>query len=79
VGACWRLDVDADLPYPGRAARKHAADPVHTSPAQRVSRPGVGRQVREAAVGLLVTGPVVVPGWWAIWKACDGLWALLWS
>lgn len=33
-------------------------------------------EIRRDVVAAVVTGPLVVPIWWGIWKLCDTLWTM---
>ena len=32
--------------------------------------------IRREIPSLLITAPIVVPIWWALWKVCDSLWLM---
>jgi hypothetical protein len=71
-----RYDRDREVGPPLGARVRHRRQPETGLPGER----SVWERVRAVLVrdlsAALITGPVVVPVWWVIWKVCDTLWSI---
>ena len=57
----------------GPARVRHRRQPEHQGDKREF---GLRAEMRRDLRAVLITGPVVVPVWWALWKVCDTLWSM---